>query len=90
MVQALMGQSSATHQLFCKSASAAGCAGAAYTRAASLLSKNASFMIALHLHDFYGASVVLAKENSRWRASGTSAAALLFWKEVCHGYMKHL
>ena len=36
MVQALMGQSSATHQLFCKSASAAGRAGAAYTRAASL------------------------------------------------------
>ena len=31
-----MGQSSATHQLFCKSASAAGRAGAAYTRAASL------------------------------------------------------
>ena len=36
VVQALMGQSSATHQLFCKSASAAGRAGAAYTRAASL------------------------------------------------------
>ena len=34
--QALMGQASATHQLFCKSASAAGRAGAAYTRAASL------------------------------------------------------
>ena len=79
MVQALMGQSSATHQLFCKSASAAGRAGAAYTRAASLS----------RIAQPEGCAKV-AKENSRWRASGTSAAALLFWKEVCHGYMKHL
>lgn len=81
MVQALMGQSSATHQLFCKSASAAGRAG-------------------LHTREPLRSRVLLnrkvvqilqvAKENSRWRASGMSAAALLFWKEVCHGYMKHL
>ncbi|CAH0537670.1 hypothetical protein [Oscillospiraceae bacterium] len=36
MVQAPVGQSAATHRHFCKSADAVECAGAAYTRAASL------------------------------------------------------
>ena len=79
-MQIPVGKSSATHRHFCKSDRAVGRAGAAYMRAASL-----SHMLGKKWLQILGGC---EHKDSRKRAFCTSAAAILFRKEIGYRNMK--